>query len=204
MRPKFIHSTLSLLQLIQENKSSIIHCPMTNSIYGEGVSPIGYFIHQGVSVGLGTDCSGTYNGNDILSTLHMAAYLHRLVTSQPSLTGEIKSSSPMFNTPLLSPNSFVKMITSEGAKAINLKDCGVVKPGYLADLVLMQPPKIDLHVCGDPLTYLTYFADTSSIKTVIIDGKVILDNKSICELDEKRMEENLIESCDRLFKDLQE
>ena len=85
----------------------------------------------------------------------------------------------MFNTPLLSPNSFVKMITSEGAKAIDLKDCGVVKPGYLADLVLMQPPKIDVNVCGDPLTYLTYFADTSSIKTVIIDGKVILDNKSI-------------------------
>ncbi len=205
LKPGFqaVHGTIltpSDVDILQTRKTSVIHCPLTNAIYGEGIAPIGFLLSKGVPVGLGTDASGTYNGNDILFTLHMAAYLHRLSTSQPALTGKPTQTNPMFQTPLLTPYQLLRLATIDGARAIGLQnEIGSLETGKSADVVIMNPQAIQLHPIADPLTLIVYYMNHQTIDSVIVDGQILVQEHHLTQIDETAFRNELNQVSQELF-----
>lgn len=175
------------VKLFQDCQTSVIHCPLTNAIYGEGVAPVAYLLAAGIPVGLGTDASGTYNGNNILTALHMAAYLHRLVTKQPSLTGELTDTDPLYTTETMKPIDVLSMGTIEGAKALGMETfIGSLEDGKLADLTILDPRHLTYIPTADPITLLVYYLEQECVNTVMVDGETMMENGKLICVDEEK------------------
>ncbi|MCE5287433.1 MAG: amidohydrolase family protein, partial [Pelosinus sp.] len=85
-----------------------------------------------------------------------------------------------------------------GAKALALeKTIGEIKAGFRADIVLWD--MVSPHWCPrhDTLSLLTYAANAGDVHTVIVNGKILLDNKKLTTIDEERL---LYEANKRSFK----
>lgn len=71
---------------------------------------------------------------------------------------------------LLGIEEAIRKMTSQNATKLGLRDRGIVRPGEFADIVIFDPD----HVI-DRATYLDPFAYNEGIETVIVNGRVVLD-----------------------------
>jgi N-acyl-D-amino-acid deacylase len=65
----------------------------------------------------------------------------------------------------------VRKMTSLPARALQLKDRGLLLKGYKADIVVFDPEKV-----RDNATYLSPFQYSSGIQFVIVNGKMSVEN----------------------------
>jgi len=66
----------------------------------------------------------------------------------------------------------IKKITSEPALKIGLKNRGLIQKNYFADLIILDPQKLDYII-----DYKNPFRKPSAIKTVLINGEVAYDDE---------------------------
>jgi len=81
----------------------------------------------------------------------------------------------------------LRIATIEGAKALGLeKEIGSLEPGKRADVVVVNLDA--LHATpseADPVSALVYSAQTSDVKSVVIDGELVMKNRELLTLDER-------------------
>jgi 5-methylthioadenosine/S-adenosylhomocysteine deaminase len=68
------------------------------------------------------------------------------------------------------------MATREGARALALADkIGSLEPGKRADLIVVERDRPHLSPGADPYSTLVYAARSTDVRTVIVDGEVLVD-----------------------------
>ena len=82
------------------------------------------------------------------------------------------------------------MATIEGAKALSWeKEIGSIETGKKADLAIINLNKPHLCPLYNEASHLVYAAKAADVKTVIINGKIVMENKKLTTLNvEKVME----------------
>jgi cytosine/adenosine deaminase-related metal-dependent hydrolase len=73
--------------------------------------------------------------------------------------------------------------TTGGAKALGRDDIGRLKPGGPADLVLVDLSQPAMQPLYDPLRNLIHCAAERAIRDVFVDGRTILENRRVSNLD---------------------
>ena len=92
------------------------------------------------------------------------------------------------------------MATIEGAKVLGLdKDIGTLEVGKKADMIFIKTDKIHLCPENDICTNIVYSANGADVDTVIIDGKVIMQNRKMINLDEKEVMKQVRKIAKRLL-----
>ena len=82
------------------------------------------------------------------------------------------------------------MATRLGAEALLLGDAiGSIEPGKRADLVLYDLDTPEWRPLLNPVNNLVYAATGASVRTVLIDGRVVLDEGRLTTLDERALYE---------------
>lgn len=82
------------------------------------------------------------------------------------------------------------MATMGGARALGLeKNVGSLEVGKKADIILVDISKPHLKPLHDVYASLVYSAKDSDVDTVIVDGKVLMENKGVKTLDEEAVME---------------
>ena len=82
----------------------------------------------------------------------------------------------------------LKMATIDGAKALGLeKTVGSLEVGKKADVILLDFKKPHLTPVHDFYANIVYSACGSDVDTVIVDGKILMENKDVKTLDEERV-----------------
>jgi cytosine/adenosine deaminase-related metal-dependent hydrolase len=82
------------------------------------------------------------------------------------------------------------MATRHGAEALLLDGVvGSIEPGTRADLVLYDRDTPEWRPLLDPVNALVYAASGSSVRTVVIDGRVVLDDGRLTTVDERAVYE---------------
>ncbi|MBF0413033.1 MAG: amidohydrolase [Desulfamplus sp.] len=157
------------IEIIRQRGSSISHNPESNMKLGSGIAPVLDFIRAGIPTGLGTDGSASNNNLDLFTEMDLAAKLHKI---------------HRYDVGVLDVLSVVRMATIEGAKAIGLGDItGSIEIGKKADLIILDTHKPHLVPMYNPISHLVYSATGADVKDVIIDGKIVLNERKITTLD---------------------
>jgi cytosine/adenosine deaminase-related metal-dependent hydrolase len=154
--------------LLAGNGAHVVHCPSCNLKLGSGVAPVADYLARGVDVALGADGAAANNRLDAWQELRLAALLAALLGGAGAL--------PAYRA--------FEMATLGGARALGLeRDIGSIEPGKQADLVVLdlQSP----HAAGpdDVYTQLVYSAGAADVRTVVVGGRVLVDDRTPTTLD---------------------
>src|SRR2546425_9827471 len=92
------------------------------------------------------------------------------------------------DTRVMPPETVLEMPTIHGAAALGMEDTiGSLEPGKRADVVVYDLDVPEWRPLLDPVNNLVYAATGASVRTVLIDGRVILDEGRLTTLDERAL-----------------
>jgi 5-methylthioadenosine/S-adenosylhomocysteine deaminase len=78
----------------------------------------------------------------------------------------------------------VAMATIGGARAIHRdRDLGSLKPGKLADLIVVRMDAPHQTPLYDVYSHLVYATKASDVETVVVGGRVLMENRSVKTID---------------------
>ena len=158
---------------LAESGSKVVVCPTAAIKSGFGMAQSGLLpemLTQGLTVCLGTDAGNNSNLIETMRSMYLAAVLY-------------KDSREDVN--LIPPETALEMATINGAQALGLSnDIGSIEVGKKADLVLFDTKRPEWRTMFNPINNLVYNADGRSVHTVIVDGRVVVENYNLVYADE--------------------
>lgn len=173
------------IAIIKKHDIRVAHNPGSNMKLASGIAPVPRLLEEGVCVALGTDGTSSNNNLDMLEEVQLAALLHKVQSYDPLAVPALTA---------------VEMGTENGAKAIGLKDVGRLAAGQQADIVLLDmqgPMWCPRH---NLVSILAYSARSTSVSTVMVAGKVLMEKYELKTLDEERILAEAQRCAERLTK----
>jgi len=159
------------IELLSESGTTVAHCPESNLKIGSGIARTADMIEAGVNVCIGTDGAASNNDLDVLGEIRTAALLQKGYNENPELLTTMQA---------------MEMATINGAKAYGLDQrLGSLELGKRADLVIIDFDKSHLTPCHDIYAHLVYSVNKADVDTVLIDGKIHLEEGELISLDEE-------------------
>ena len=89
--------------------------------------------------------------------------------------------------------------TLGGAKALGRDDLGRIAPGAKADLLLWAGQSLTMTPLRDPIKNLVYAAQAEDLRTVLIDGRVVMRDRVIPGLDVDALAADLQAAAERMW-----
>jgi len=158
------------MHILSKRGVNVVYVPVANMKLGLGAAKIKDLTDLGVNVCLGTDGPASNNTLDMLKTVKIAALLQKLTYLNPTVL-------PAYEA--------LKMATVNGAKALGLeKEIGSLEFGKKADIILIDLSKPHMKPLHDIYANIVYSACGSDVDTVIVDGKILMENRQVKTLDE--------------------
>ena len=168
-----IYISDSDIEILKNVKGGIAHNPISNCKLSSGICDVVKLRKNGINIGLGTDGIGSTTTMDMFEEMKTAAYLQKVNTMEPSS---------------ISAYDILKMATIEGAKVLGLeKEIGTLEPGKKADMIFIKTDKLHMCPANDVCANLVYSSNGADVESVMIDGKVIMQNRKMLNLDEKQV-----------------
>ena len=175
----------SEIDIIKAKKIRVAHNPGSNMKLASGIAPVTKLLAENVTVALGTDGASSNNNLDMLEEIRLAALLAKVDTLNPLAVPAAQA---------------LQMATQFGAEALGLQNIGRLEEGYKADIVLWNMQGVDWQPNYNPVSLLVYSANSSAADTVIVDGKILMENRELKTLDEEKIIAEFTACADRLTK----
>ena len=161
--------TQAEISILSARKVGTIHNPTSNMKIASGFAPVPEMLDAGVAVGLGTDGAASNNDLDMWDEIRLAAYIHKGRLLEPETMPAMR---------------VLEIATRVGAAAIGLTDAGSLAVGKHADLILVSLEAAHLVPMYDVMSHLVYAVDAQDVQTVIVGGKVLMEDRKVLTLDE--------------------
>jgi 5-methylthioadenosine/S-adenosylhomocysteine deaminase len=171
------------ITILAQRGTGVSTCPQSNMKLGSGIAPIKELLKRNIPVGLGTDGCASNNTLDLFREMDLCAKLHKVKELDPTA---------------LPAGQILQMTTWRGAEVLGLQEkIGSLVPGKTADLVLLdlQQPHLQPFYSQDLLVYAVNGADVS---TVIINGRLVVENRRILTSDVQEIMERVRELAQNL------
>ncbi len=151
--------------------AGVAHNPESNMKFAEmAAAPVRDLLAAGVPVGLGTDGPASNNDLDMFGEMDMAAKIHKFVSGDPTA---------------LPAKTVFRMATMGSAEVIGQADrLGSLEPGKLADVVLVDARRAGMTPLYNPYSHLVYTARGGDVSTVLVHGRVVVENGAVATVDE--------------------
>jgi guanine deaminase len=96
------------------------------------------------------------------------------------------------------------MATTAGARAAGFEGkIGAISPGYRADLTLLDLKTTAFRPLNNALTQLIFCESGSSVRSVVIDGAIVLDNGRLTSVNEGALLDEVGELGERIAAEAQ-
>ncbi len=157
------------MDIFAEHGVKVSHTPESNMKLAAGTAPIPEMLRRGITVGLGTDGCASNNDLDLVLEMGTAARVHKVSSMDPTV---------------MDAKTVLRMATIEGAKVLGLDDrIGSIEAGKRADITIMDMDKPHLTPLYDEYSQIVYAAGGSDVKTVIIEGRVVMKDRRVLTID---------------------
>jgi len=175
------------IEILAAKKVGVAHCPESNMKLASGIAPVARLLEAGAVVGLGTDGASSNNNLDMMEEMRSAALLQKVAAGDPLVMPSFAS---------------LQMATAGGARALGLAgETGMLKPGLKADLILVNFHRPHLYPRHDDYAHLVYAAQSADVDTVLIDGRVVMEERRVLTVDEEEVMANAERCARRLVGD---
>ena len=149
-------------KMLGKKKVSAVALPLSAAKNGQPCAPITDLVKAGMNVALGTDGAIQAGNLDMFEVMRGAAMSVRAAKGDPSA---------------LPSSAALMMATFCGAQAQGrAQECGMLKEGMDADLVLVDFTAPHLMPCHNVLTGLVYAAKGGDVAMTMVRGKILYQN----------------------------
>ncbi len=178
------------IAILKEKGVSVVTNPASNMKLGNGFAPVAKMLEAGVNVCLGTDGAASNNSLNMFRELGLLTLIHKGVHKTPQC---------------VSAREGFRIATINGAKALGLEDeIGTIEAGKKADLAILDLNVPSFTPRNNLIAGLAYSANGSEVETVIIDGKITMEDRKILTLDEQMVYQKIDELIRRMELDKKE
>lgn len=158
------------IRLLKQNDVKVAHQPNANMYLAAGFSPIPKILAQGITVGLGSDDGNCNDSVSMFSEMRSAALIHKAHNLDASC---------------ITSDEVVEMATIEGAKAIGKEnEIGSLEVGKKADIIILDLNAPHLRPMHHLPSVLAYQARGTEVETVIVNGKILMENHKLTWMSE--------------------
>jgi 5-methylthioadenosine/S-adenosylhomocysteine deaminase len=161
-----VHISPNELDILKKRKVKILHCPSSNLKLANGIAPVAEMVKNGICVSLGTDGAASNNTLDLFAEMRLMALLQKLKDPDSLRAGVA-----------------IEIATENGGIALNWK-VGKVEKGFLADVIFVNLKESFMVPKHDIVSNVVYSMNSSAVDTVIIDGRIVMENREILTLNE--------------------
>ena len=173
------------LRMLADAGAAVAHNPGSNLRLGVGIAPVREMLDRGLAVGLGTDGSTCADNQNLFEALRIASVISTVRF-------------PHETARWLDADTVWGLATSGTARVLGQsEDLGALAPGRKADLVLLRTDSVFLRPLADPVKALVYAETGASVDTVLVDGRVVLEQGRVTTVDEARIYARVQEAADR-------
>ena len=158
----------SEIEHVGETDTGIAYCPISHQYIGLGVMRMADLRASGAPIALGTDGPCCNHRQDMFEVMKQAILLQRVHTLDPTISNGEEA---------------LEMATREGARYAGV-DAGVLAPGKLADVIVVDMRSPHLTPRHRTVSTLTYCVRGSDVSHSIIDGELVLENGVCTKVDE--------------------
>lgn len=159
------------IEILAKRNVGVSHCIESNLKLASGIARVPEMLKAGVKVTFGTDGAASNNDLNILSEMSTAAKVHKAMAKDPTI---------------LDSKTALLMATRWGAEALGLGDSiGSIEKGKLADIITVDLKKPHLIPMYDIYSHLVYAAIASDVETVMVNGKIVVNNGRLITGDEE-------------------
>lgn len=160
------------LKIIADSGASVAHSPLKYLKLGIAMESFDRYLKAGVNMGIGTD---TFP-KDIISEMRYAALVSRLA-EKSFIAGH--------------PRDVFNAATLGGAKMIGRDDLGRLQKGAKADITIVSLKDIAFGAVRDPIKALVDAGTSRDVRTVIVDGEILVDSGRYLRLNEEELIEKV-------------
>lgn len=169
-----IHLDANEIRIFKEKKVGVSHNPQSNMKLASGIAPIKHYLSEKIKVSIGTDGVASNNNLDFIEELRTASLLQKVNSKDPTA---------------LSAEETLKLGTFYGAQVLGLKEVGRIEEGFWADIAILNLSSANLTPVYNPLSHLIYAANTRDIDTLLVMGRIIMEDGVIKTIDEEEIKE---------------
>jgi 5-methylthioadenosine/S-adenosylhomocysteine deaminase len=171
------------LELLAERQVKISHNPAANMFLGDRAARVTHMRRIGLCVGLGTDGGLDNNTLSIFHEMKLAALVQKSIEADPQA---------------ITAADLTRMATVEGGRIVE-QPLGSLAPGQFADFTVIDLSDIAL-VPGDRLeSHMVYSMSDRAIRHVYVNGKSVVENGKLRELDEAELRRRVVAATRRFF-----
>ncbi|MEZ3158621.1 amidohydrolase family protein [Microbacterium sp. BWR-S6Y] len=151
------------------------HAPGCDVPMGWGVAPVRRLLDAGLAVGLGTSGGGSNDAGHLLADARLALQVSALVGPQ------------------LAASEVLAMATAGSADGLGRPELGRLTPGSAADLCLWDVTGVADAGVADPVAGLLWASPGRRPRTVVVAGRVVVDEGRLLTADEHAVVADLFE-----------
>jgi 5-methylthioadenosine/S-adenosylhomocysteine deaminase len=158
------------IQTLAQFKAGCSYNPSSNMKSAAGLMPAVEMLAAGNAVGIGTDGAASNNDQDMFREMDLAAKLQKFSRMDPTA---------------LPAEQTVEMATIIGARALHIdKITGSLEAGKRADFILVDTSAPHDTPLYNVYAQIVYAMKDLDVRTTVINGKVIMEDRKFLTLDE--------------------
>ncbi len=157
--------------ILKENNVTVACCPVSNLKLASGFCNAPKLYKKGINVALGTDGTASNNNLNIFEDLKIFALIYKASFNDPTV---------------ITPKQAIVSATKNGAISQGRYDCGVLKIGGKADLIILDIDKPWMTPNHNVLNNIVYSAQGSDVALTMVDGKILYEDGEYYSVDIER------------------
>jgi len=168
-----------------DNGASVAHNPGSNMRLGSGLADARAMLERRVNLGIGTDGANCSDNQNMYEAMRLASFVSKV-------------QGPDWRR-WLTTREAALAATEGGARALGFAGkIGRIAPGYKADIVMLDLDHPNWLPFNDPVNQLVHCEDGTAVASVMIGGRLVVDNRRVTTVDLDRLRDRVAAARERL------
>ena len=158
--------------ILKEKNVTVASNPVSNMKLASGVCNVPELLRRGINVAIGTDSVASNNSLNFFEEMKVFAMASKMMYRDPQA---------------VTPTETLYAATRGGALGQGRDDCGLLKEGFRADLIVVDISAPNMCPVHDMKNNLVYSASGTDVLLTMADGKVLYENGEYLTMDIERV-----------------
>jgi len=168
-----------------DHGASVAHNPGSNMRLGSGLADARAMLERRVNLGIGTDGANCADNQNMYEAMRLASFVSKV-------------QGPDWRRWLMTREAALAA-TEGSARALGFGGrIGRLAPGYKADIVMLDLDHPNWLPFNDPVNQLVHTEDGTAVASVMIGGRLVVDNHKLLTVDLGRLRDRVAAARERL------